>query len=169
MRTTHVVILPYDPKWNEDFSAIRAELEAAMGNVKSYAQNWFWYLVEIYYRGRVNRPLVTLQQAGRKVSRAAVRRSSCPWRFVIWLLSAHQVLLLHTLEKNWCRRDLKWKAASVPCDGFHIIRWRCFWRYRGMTSKFYTEYPKIPELPDLLLDQTSNPETQLYATSVATI
>ena len=39
MRTTHVVVLPYDPKWNEDFSAIRAELEAAMGNVKSYAQN----------------------------------------------------------------------------------------------------------------------------------
>ena len=39
MRTTHVVMLPYDLKWNEDFSAIRAELEAAMGNVKSYAQN----------------------------------------------------------------------------------------------------------------------------------
>ena len=30
MRTTHVVVLPYDPKWKEDFSAIRAELEAAM-------------------------------------------------------------------------------------------------------------------------------------------
>ena len=28
--------------------------------------------------GRLNRPLVTLQQAGRKGSRAAVRRSSCP-------------------------------------------------------------------------------------------
>ena len=33
MRTTHVVVLPYDPKWNEDFSAIRAELEAAMGEL----------------------------------------------------------------------------------------------------------------------------------------
>ena len=31
-----------------------------------------------YYRGRLNRPLVTFQQAGRKGSRAAVRRSSCP-------------------------------------------------------------------------------------------
>ena len=29
-------------------------------------------LVEIYYRGRLNRPLVTFQQAGRKWSRAAV-------------------------------------------------------------------------------------------------
>ena len=33
MRTTHVVVLPYDPKWNEDFSAIRAELETAMGEL----------------------------------------------------------------------------------------------------------------------------------------
>ena len=38
----------------------------------------FWNLVEIHYRGRLNRPLVTFQQAGRKGSRAAVRRSSCP-------------------------------------------------------------------------------------------
>ena len=29
-------------------------------------------LVEIYYRGRLNRPLITFQQAGRKWSRAAV-------------------------------------------------------------------------------------------------
>ena len=29
-------------------------------------------LVEIYYSGRLNRPLITLQQAGRKWSRAAV-------------------------------------------------------------------------------------------------
>ena len=50
----------------------------ADGGVKSYAQNQFWYLVEIYYRGRLNRPLVTVQRAGRKGSRAAVRRSSCP-------------------------------------------------------------------------------------------
>ena len=35
MRTTHVVVLPYDPKWNEDFSAIRAELETAMGGAGS--------------------------------------------------------------------------------------------------------------------------------------
>ena len=48
------------------------------GSVKSYAQNRFWNLVEIHYRGRLNRPLVTFQQAGRKGSRAAVRRSSCP-------------------------------------------------------------------------------------------
>lgn len=33
MRTTHVVVLPYDPKWKEDFSAIRAELEDAMGEL----------------------------------------------------------------------------------------------------------------------------------------
>lgn len=33
MRTTHVVVLPYDPKWKEDFSAIRSELEAAMGEL----------------------------------------------------------------------------------------------------------------------------------------
>ena len=33
MRTAHVVVLPYDPKWNEDFSAIRSELEAAMGEL----------------------------------------------------------------------------------------------------------------------------------------
>ena len=30
-----------------------------------------------YYRGRLNRPLITFRQAGRKGSRAAVRRSSC--------------------------------------------------------------------------------------------
>ena len=29
-------------------------------------------LVEIYYSGRLNRPLITFQQAGRKWSRAAV-------------------------------------------------------------------------------------------------
>ena len=51
---------------------------AYVGGVKSYAQNQFWYLAEIYYRGRLNRPLVTVQRAGRKGSRAAVRRSSCP-------------------------------------------------------------------------------------------
>ena len=51
---------------------------SALGSVKSYAQNRFWSLVEIYYRGRLNRPLVTFQQAGRKGSRAAVRRLSCP-------------------------------------------------------------------------------------------
>ena len=48
------------------------------GSVKSYAQICFWPLVEIYYRGRLNRPLVTFQQTGRKGSRAAVRRLPCP-------------------------------------------------------------------------------------------
>ena len=48
------------------------------GSVKSYAQICFWPLVEIYYRGRLNRPLVTFQQAGRNGSRAAVRRLPCP-------------------------------------------------------------------------------------------
>lgn len=38
-----------------------------------------------------------------------------------------------------------------------------------MTSKSYTEYPKIPELPDSLLAQTSNPETRLSTTPAATI
>lgn len=33
MRTTHVVVLPYDPKWKEDFAAIKAELEAAVGDL----------------------------------------------------------------------------------------------------------------------------------------
>ena len=42
------------------------------GSVKSYTQICFWPLVEIYYRGRLNRPLITFQQAGRKWSRAAV-------------------------------------------------------------------------------------------------
>ena len=60
-------------------------------------------------------------------------------------------------------------AASVPCDGFHMIRWRRFLRYRGVTSKSYTGYPQIPELPDSLLAQTSNQETQLSATPVTTI
>ena len=39
-------------------------------------------LVEIYYRGAADRPLVTIQQAGRKGSRAAVRRLSCPLRLL---------------------------------------------------------------------------------------
>ena len=34
---------------------------------------------------------------------------------------------------------------------------------------FENRYPQIPELPDSLLAQTSNPETQLSATPVATI
>lgn len=25
MKTTHVVVLPYDPKWKDDFTAIQAE------------------------------------------------------------------------------------------------------------------------------------------------
>lgn len=32
MRTTHVVVLPYDPKWKADFEAIRKEIEAAAGD-----------------------------------------------------------------------------------------------------------------------------------------
>ena len=40
---------------------------------------------------------------------------------------------------------------------------------RLITSKSYTGYPQIPELPDSLLAQTSNQETQLSATPVATI
>ena len=57
---------------------ISSNIVISLGSVKSYAQNRFWNLVEIHYRGRLNRPLVTFQQAGRKGSRAAVRRSSCP-------------------------------------------------------------------------------------------
>lgn len=33
MKTTHVVVLPYDPKWKDDFTAIQAELEAALGDL----------------------------------------------------------------------------------------------------------------------------------------
>lgn len=32
MKTTHVVVLPYTPQWKEDFTAIQAELEAALGD-----------------------------------------------------------------------------------------------------------------------------------------
>ena len=53
-------------------------MQEGAGSVKSYAQNRFWSLVEIYYRGRLKRSLVTFQQAGRKGSRAAVRRLPCP-------------------------------------------------------------------------------------------
>ena len=56
----------------------QTNLKEGVGRVKSYAQNRFWSLVEIYYRGRLKRSLVTFQQAGRKVSRAAVRRLPCP-------------------------------------------------------------------------------------------
>ena len=38
-----------------------------------------------------------------------------------------------------------------------------------LTSKSYTGYPQISELPDSLSVQTSNPETQLSATPVAMI
>lgn len=31
MKTMHVVVLPYDPKWKDDFTAIQAELEAVIG------------------------------------------------------------------------------------------------------------------------------------------
>ena len=48
------------------------------GSVKSYAQICFGIWQKSITGGRLNRPLVTLQQAGRKGSRAAVRRSSCP-------------------------------------------------------------------------------------------
>lgn len=42
------------------------------GNVKSCAQNRFWFLAEIYYRGAGDRPpLVTIQLAGHKGARAA--------------------------------------------------------------------------------------------------
>lgn len=32
MRTTHVKVLPYDPKWKEDFEKIKKELESVIGN-----------------------------------------------------------------------------------------------------------------------------------------
>ena len=34
-------------------------MATCVGSVKSYAQNRFWSLVEIYYRGRLNRPSAT--------------------------------------------------------------------------------------------------------------
>lgn len=33
MRTTHVVVLPYDKKWKSDFEAIQKEIEAAAGDL----------------------------------------------------------------------------------------------------------------------------------------
>ena len=55
-----------------------AQLIVHYGSVKSYAQICFGIWQKSITGGRLNRPLVTLQQAGRKGSRAAVRRSSCP-------------------------------------------------------------------------------------------
>ena len=60
---------------------LQAEIEDGkkkIGSVKSYAQICFGIWQKSITGGRLNRPLVTLQQAGRKGSRAAVRRSSCP-------------------------------------------------------------------------------------------
>ena len=33
MRTTHVMVLPYDPAWKADFAAIRQELASALGEL----------------------------------------------------------------------------------------------------------------------------------------
>ena len=33
MRTTHVMVLPYDPAWKTDFAAIRQELASALGGL----------------------------------------------------------------------------------------------------------------------------------------
>lgn len=51
----------------------------------------------------------------------------------------------------------------------HDGREGCFCACILLTSKSYTETHQIPELPDSLLAQTSNPHTQLSATPVATI
>lgn len=40
MKTTHVVVLPYDPKWKDDFTAIQAELEAALGDLALGIELW---------------------------------------------------------------------------------------------------------------------------------
>ena len=61
-----------------DFCAGNIQLQIFGGSVKSYAQICFGIWQKSITGGRLNRPLVTLQQAGRKGSRAAVRRSSCP-------------------------------------------------------------------------------------------
>ena len=59
-------------------AAISNNSDIANGSVKSYAQICFGIWQKSITGGRLNRPLVTLQQAGHKGSRAAVRRSSCP-------------------------------------------------------------------------------------------
>ena len=33
MRTKHVVVLPYDEKWKQDFIAIKEEISAALGDI----------------------------------------------------------------------------------------------------------------------------------------
>ena len=33
MRTNHVVVLPHDEKWKQEFIEIKNELEAALGNL----------------------------------------------------------------------------------------------------------------------------------------
>ena len=78
------------------------------GSVKSYAQNYFYGLVEIYYiyyRGRLDRPLVTIQRSGHKVSRAAqpLVLSLTLWELTAYLpgdliaLHGFQVLHVHVL------------------------------------------------------------------------
>ena len=79
-----------------------------LGSVKSYAQNYFYGLVEIYYiyyRGRLDRPLVTIQRSGHKVSRAAqpLVLSLTLWELTAYLpgdliaLHGFQVLHVHVL------------------------------------------------------------------------
>ena len=73
------------------------------GYVKNYAQIYFHGLVEIYHEGRLNRPLITFQRSGRKVSRAALAarlaldalRTDCYLPGDHILLHGFQVLHVH--------------------------------------------------------------------------
>ena len=71
------------------------------GSVKSYAQNYFYGLVEIYYiyyRGRLDRPLVTIQRSGHKVSRAA---QPLVLSLTLWELTAYlpgDLIALHGFQ-----------------------------------------------------------------------
>lgn len=60
------------------FGRSTEKLETLPGVMSRVMRKFCKSLVEIYFRGRVNRPLVTSRRSGRKGSRAAVRRSSCP-------------------------------------------------------------------------------------------
>ena len=39
MRTTNVIVLPYDAKWKSDFEAIKKEIEAALGDLMIAAEH----------------------------------------------------------------------------------------------------------------------------------
>ena len=78
-------------------------------------------------------------------------------------------------EKTYCTRCGTihyWASVSNP-DAITLVLLPGLTADHRLFDKriqyFENRYPQIPEFPDSLLAQTSNPETQLSATPVATI